>query len=179
MKGSVLNGFENFVVDQYGLDKWQAIIDGGASTTEGIYLIPELYADTEIVSLITSLSEKINKDGSSIQREFGQYLFPVLFSSISTLVQEITDLFDFLITVDKVIHVEVQKSDPQAYMPTLYFDSPNKQTLIVRYISSRKMCYMAEGLILGAAKHYNTPVQISQNCCLNQGDKYCIIKVSK
>ncbi|MCO4797936.1 MAG: heme NO-binding domain-containing protein [Colwelliaceae bacterium] len=179
MKGSVFNGFEKFVTDVFGLEKWQEIIDSGASSTNGIYLASELYDDDEIKKLLAALSGIANIESSCLQRDFGQFIFPVLYNSLIDMLSDIDDLFDFLIAVDNVIHVEVQKLDPQAYTPTLFYDQPDENTLLIRYISNRKMCYFAEGLIFGAAEKFCNEIKVSQDCCLNEGHEHCIIRVNR
>ena len=94
-----------------------------------------------------------------------------------SLVKDIDNLFDFMRAVDNVIHIEVQKSDPLAYTPTLLYDQPQNNLLVVRYMSHRKMCHFAEGLILGAATHFNQKASISQSKCMCKGDDHCLIRV--
>jgi predicted hydrocarbon binding protein len=43
------------------------------------------------------------------------------------------------------------------------------------YVSHRKLCAFAEGLIEGAAEHYNEPVSIAQPTCMLRGDPACAL----
>ena len=92
-------------------------------------------------------------------------------------VKDITHFFDFLRAVDTVIHIEVRKSDSLAYTLSLLYDQPHDNVLIIRYVSHRKVCHFAEGLILGAADHFHQEVKLSQSKCVCKGDEHCLIRV--
>jgi predicted hydrocarbon binding protein len=178
MKGSVFNGFENYVEQRYGLHIWQQLIENTELASDGIYLASDAYDDHELSSLISMLSTNVSKTASDIEREFGEFFFATLFSLASQYVKHIDNLFDFLRSVDDVIHVEVKKSDASAYTPAFFYDQPADNQLVMRYVSKRGMCYFAEGLIVGAAKQFKTAAQISQVKCVHCGDEYCLINIT-
>lgn len=178
MKGSVFNGFESYVEQQYGLHIWQQLIEGTQSESNGVYLASDTYNDQDMFSLIAILSDIVAVPTSDIQRSFGAFFFKTLFSLASQHIENIDTLFGFLRAVDDVIHVEVKKSDPSAYTPAFFYDQPAENELVMRYVSKRGMCYFAEGLIIGAAEHFNTPANISQPKCVHCGDKYCLINIT-
>lgn len=178
MKGSVFNGFENYVEQYYGLHIWQQIIENSQLENEGVFLASDAYNDQELFSIISVLSNIVSTPESGIQREFGEFFFTTLFSLARQHVEHVDNLFDFLRAVDDVIHVEVNKSDSSAYTPAFFYDQPTENELIMRYVSKRGMCYFAEGLIVGAAKQFKTKAQISQSKCVHCGDEYCLINIT-
>ncbi len=178
MKGSVFQGLNEFIETEFGLAIWQDILDNNDIPSEGEYLASDNYSDDELITIIVALSKLTGLTPEEIQRQFGAVFFNTLFSMIKERVEDIDNLFDFLRAVDTVIHVEVQKSDPLAYLPSLFYDQPKQQELIIRYLSVRKMCFFAEGLILGAAKYYKQDINISQNQCMHDGADCCLIKIT-
>jgi predicted hydrocarbon binding protein len=46
------------------------------------------------------------------------------------------------------------------------------------YGSPRKLCAFAEGLIEGAAAHFEEPVTISQSRCMIRGDERCDLVIT-
>lgn len=172
----MFNGLENFVTENFGLLQWQKLLDENPSASDGVYLASEFYDDNELIALVRSLCEQQNLELADAVRDFGYYLFDVLHASIPEPPPEMT-LFEFLRSVDKVIHVNVKRTDPQAYTPAIYYDQPDENTLLLRYVSRRKLCFFAEGLVLGAADKFDTKINVSQTCCQHRGDKDCIIKV--
>ena len=178
MKGAIFIGFSEFVEKKYGLAVWLQTVEACKLNSNGEYLSTDLYDDDEFNALIAKLSQTLNKPESEIKQEFGQQFFSTLMSIAKVHVEDIDNLFDFLIAVDKVIHIEVKKADPLAYTPALFYDAPSQDTLIIRYSSKRKMCHFAEGLILGAADHFKQEITLSQQVCMCKGDKHCLIKVT-
>lgn len=178
MKGSVFCGFEQYVDEKFGLHVWPLLIEHAKLENQGIYLASDTYDDQQLFALIENLSSVASITTEEIQRGFGQFFFGTLFSLIKQHVSHIDNLFDFLRAVDDVIHVEVKKSDASAYTPAFFYDQPSQQKLTMRYVSKRGMCYFAEGLILGAAEHFNTQASISQSKCVHCGDDYCLINIT-
>ncbi len=177
MKGAIFVGFSEFVESTYGLTFWLQIIESCSLGSNGEYISTELYDDDEFNVLVKALSQATNKSIEAIKREFGQYIFPSLMSIAKKHIAQINNLVDFLIAVDNLIHIEVQKADPLAYTPKLFCDVPSHDELIIRYVSKRNMCHFAEGLIMGAAGYFDQKVILSQPMCVCKGDKHCLIKV--
>jgi len=177
MKGSIYCGLADFIEQNYGLSYWLKAVNACQLASNAAYISTELYSDDEFEQLTIKLSSQLNIEKKDLVREFGRYFFPILLSLAHSHVKDITHLFDFLRAVDNVIHMEVQKADPLAYTPTLLYDQPEDKELIIRYISSRKMCHFAEGLILGAATHFLQNVVISQSKCMCKGDGHCLIHI--
>ncbi|GLX81336.1 heme NO-binding domain-containing protein [Thalassotalea eurytherma] len=179
MKGAIFTGLAEFVEQEHSLTLWLEVVDSCTLASKGEYLTTEIYDDEEFFMLAHALSEKLATPAPDLYRGFGVYFFPTLMGIATKYASHVEDVFDFIIIVDSVIHTEVQKADPLAYTPTLLYDRPDDNTLVVRYLSKRKMCHFAEGLILGAAKHFNQKVELSQSQCLLKGDDHCLIRIQK
>lgn len=177
MKGAIFTGLAEFVETQCGLKTWLQAVEQSELPSNGEYISTELYDDAELVSLLQTLSTLTGKSVEALSRDFGRYFFSTLMSIASKYVADINNLFEFLEAVDSVIHIEVQKADPLAYTPALFYDKPSENVLVVRYMSNRKMCHFAEGLIYGAAEHFNQVVKISQSKCMCEGDTHCLIRI--
>ena len=177
MKGAVFAGFSEYAEKTFGLSVWLKTLESCNLASNGEYVSTELYNDEEFVVILEALSKRTDTSIEELNRGFGHFFFPVLMSMAVQYVKDIDHLFDFMRAVHDVIHIEVQKSDALAYTPTLLYDQPKEDVLIIRYASKRKMCHFAEGLILGAADHYKQPVTLSQSKCLCKGDEYCLIRV--
>ena len=177
MKGAIFTGFAEFVEKEFGLSVWLQTLEACELASKGEFLSTELYDDKELVVIVDELAKRVDKTREELYRSFGRSFFHVLMSMVIKHVEHITGLFDFMRAVDNVIHIEVQKSDHLAYTPTLLYDQPKENILIVRYVSHRKMCHFAEGLILGASDYYQQPATLSQSKCLCKGDKHCLIRI--
>lgn len=179
MKGAIFIGLSEYVESEYGLTAWLKALDQTELPSNGEYISTDLYDDIELTSLLGTLEKLSGKSIEELSRGFGQYFFSTLYQVALKHIEHIDDLFEFLVAVDSIIHIEVQKADPLAYTPSLFYDTPDSNVLVMRYISQRKMCYFAEGLILGAAEHFNETIKITQPECMHKGDKHCLIRVEK
>lgn len=179
MKGAVFTGLAEFVEKYYSLTDWLEAIDACELPSNGEFLATEIYDDDEFFQIAGALSKQLNTPAPDLYRAFGKYFFETLLSLTIKNVEHIDELFEFIRAVDAVIHTEVQKADPLAYTPTLLYDQPSDDALVVRYMSKRKMCHFAEGLILGAAEHFNQKVALCQNQCMLEGDEHCLIRIQK
>ena len=82
-------------------------------------------------------------------------------------------LKQFLLTVDRVVHVEVRKLHPDASLPSFEYLDERDDELTMIYSSPRKMCMLAEGLISGAAKHFGADYTLVHDKCMHNGEDSC------
>jgi len=130
---------------------------GGAYTAVGYY------PHSEIVRIISVLTEHTGLSSADLQRVFGEHLlgrfavmYPELFAGKLTL-------YDFLASIDSHIHVEVTKLYPGAQLPRFEVLERSPDALRLAYRSPRGMVALAEGLIRGASLHYQEPHSISHS----------------
>ena len=178
MKGMVYISLNELVERQYGIQMWENILTAVQPPSEGIYTSTENYSDTELVALINEISRQTGMAVPELIRYFGEILFGELnqkypiFSSLSP------SLFDYLASIEGVIHQEVRKLYESVSLPSINTHMNDDKTLTLNYHSPRKLCYLAEGLIYGAAKQYNVHVTIDHQRCMHRDDDSCSLVVS-
>ncbi len=178
MKGMVFTLFNELVEQQFGMDTWEHLLDKVKPKSEGIYTAGESYDDAELMALVTELSAKTKIPASDLVRAFGKFMFPNLASKYPIFLQGQPTLKDFLKTVHDVIHVEVRKLFPEASLPVIEYEDPSPKALVILYRSPRKMCHLSEGLIEGAAEHFNTSVTINHPLCMHNGASHCRLELA-
>lgn len=178
MQGSIYTSFSEMVIEQMGMTVWNELIEKVKPRSEGIYTNGMQYDDSEIMSFVSALSEITKVEAPTLVRTFGEYLFIHLYNSSPTNLSHIDNLKDFLSSIDNVIHKEVKRVYPQAYLPTFeYSETPNGD-LVMYYQSKRKLCHLSEGLITSAAKHFNQPIKIAHPVCMHDGAEKCKLIIS-
>ncbi|WP_448556032.1 heme NO-binding domain-containing protein [Thalassotalea montiporae] len=178
MKGAIFCGYSEYIEQAHGLLTWLDIVDRSELAQSSSFIATDIYEDKIFVELLTISAELLNVSLSDILTEFGEFLFPTLLGSAKHHIGECTNVFEFLDHVENVIHIEVKKADPLAYTPSLILDTVSNSELLIKYTSHRQVCFLAEGLIYGAAKHFNQKVTIEHLSCTHQGDKHCLMKVT-
>lgn len=178
MQGSIFTVFSQMVIEKLGMEAWNELLDIVKPSSEGVYTKGMQYDDSEMTALVGALSTKTNTDIPSLVRTFGGYLFIHLYNNSPANLSHVDNLKDFLSIIDSVIHKEVKRVYPQAYLPSFdYSEAPNGE-LVMFYQSKRKLCHLSEGLILSAASHFNEEVEITQPECMHHGAEKCKLIIS-
>lgn len=178
MQGSIYTSFSEMVIEKMGMAVWNELLAKVNPSSEGIYTNGMQYEDSEIMALVAALSEITQIDTPTLVRTFGEYLFIHLYNNSPTDLSHIDNLKEFLIYIDSVIHKEVLRLYPQAYLPSFECSDTSDGDFVMYYQSKRKLCYLSEGLILSASKHFNTPITISHPECMHDGAEKCKLIIS-
>ena len=177
MKGIVFIFLNRLVEEKYGLALWDTILETVQPKSNGIYTSGKTYPDNEIVDLVSKLSELSRHSIHDLLHVFGHYMFAQL-SVLYPDFLKTKDLKSLLLSVDSVIHKEVNKLYPDANVPKFTYEEPNSNTLIMVYSSARKLCPLAIGLIEGAADHYCESISHYQESCMLDGASECRIRIT-
>lgn len=171
MKGVIFNVLEEMVIDQCGMEAWNEILN--QLSLDGVYTAGESYPDNELFNLVQCISEKTGMPAETLVEAFGEFLFDRLKERYPIFVESEKNLKAFLLSVEDVIHLEVKKLFNNPNLPTFTYTELSDKELLMRYSSPRKLCLLAEGLIRGAAKHYNSAISISHPVCMHKGSPHC------
>jgi hypothetical protein len=182
VKGIIFNLLETVVTEEHGDDAWDDLLD--AAGVEGSYAALGNYPDAELLRLLALMPEAFGGDRDEQLRWFGRGAMPILAERYAVFFEQPADTRSFLLTLNNIIHAEVRKLYPDADVPTFDFDPiagvepPPGDSLVMGYQSTRRLCALAEGFILGAADHYGEAVAIEQPRCMNRGDERCALVCS-
>lgn len=173
MQGTIFTTFSEMIIDKMGMEQWNELLEKTEPESKGMYTSGEQYADSELVNMVVALSEKTGIEVEKLIQAFGQYLFSTLWDNCPTDISNIKSLREFLLSIHSVIHVEVQRLHPNAYLPKFEYEDGEGTDLIMYYSSKRKLCHASVGLIYGAAKQYNEEISISHPECMHSGKDRC------
>ena len=156
MKGIVFTEFLEMVEKEFGYEMVDIIIDESDLPSSGIYTSVGTYHHAEIVQLLSNLSDKSKIDAQVLLKAFGKYLFDGFLKAYPQFFDAVDNPFDFLISIDNHIHVEVLKLYPDATLPRFDTKRLEDGSLEMTYKSERKMASLAEGLIEKSIAYYET-----------------------
>lgn len=175
MKGMVFNLLNELVENEFGFETWDAVLEKANPKSEGIYTSGAVYEDSEMVDLVTALSEELNTSVPDLLRAFGSFMIGKFAGMHPEFFQ--TSAKEFLKSVHDIIHVEVRKLHDGVILPDFDYEDPGLQGLVMLYSSPRKMCHLAEGLIQGTSKHFETPIIIAHTACMHDGQDHCRLEL--
>ena len=161
MKGIVFTEFLELVEEKFGIEMVDSIIEASKLESEGIYTSIGTYNFSEILSLLTNLSERTNISIDDLLLVYGEHFFGVIERNYIGLVDTYNDPIDMLSSIENHIHVEVRKIYPEAELPTFIVEEKSEDLLIMVYKSSRAMYYFGLGLMNRTFKHFNTTAEIT------------------
>lgn len=179
MKGAVFIALNDMIEEHYGIDTWEELLAEVQPECEGIYVSTEDYPDTEITHFVRAISSKTGLPSTEVTRIFGESLFHELNTKYPMFAENCNSLFDFLNSIENVIHTEVRKLFEQTSLPSIDCKTTHDQLLKMDYKSPRKLCYLAEGLIQGASIHFQEPVKIEHAMCMHDGNDHCEFHIKK
>lgn len=171
MKGVIFNILENMVIEKCGMETWNDILN--SLKVSGIYTAGKSYPDEELFAFVGEVSARLEMPAEQVVGAFGEFLFSQLASRYPVFLEQEATLKGFLKSVDSVIHVEVKKLYDSPNLPSFTYTEPDESTLVMEYRSPRQLCLLAEGLIRGAAAHYQDDVSIEHPRCTHKGDDHC------
>ena len=175
VKGIVFNLLREVVVRNYSEDVWDDLIDdagvGGAYTSLGSY------PDAEMEALVGAASKRLGLPRNAVLRWFGQQAMPLLFEHYPAFFEGHDTARSVILSVNDIIHVEVRKLYVGAECPHFQFREDDDGSLAMGYVSTRKLCALAQGFVEGAATHYGEPVDFEHTTCVDHGDAHCRFRV--
>lgn len=178
MQGAIFTALEDMVIEKMGLEVWDELIQTTKPASGASYTSGEQYDDGELVNFVVALSEKSGIEVPDLLDAFGQYLFAILYENSPVDLKHITSLKDYLLMIDGVIHKEVQRLHPNAYLPKFDYDASDDSKLIMYYSSKTKLCHASVGLIKGAADQFKEEITIDHPECMHEGAERCKLVIN-
>ena len=176
MKGVVFNLLNELVEEKFGFVAWEKMLE--AADCDGVFVEAETYPDELVVKLVVAANELTGVPVADLLRTFGEYMAPAFARNYPVFFKNQTSLKAFLLTVDRVIHVEVRKLYSEAHLPEFEYTDEADNQLTMHYTSPRKMCHLAEGLIAGCAKHFDQDYQLNHSVCMHDGASRCALELT-
>ncbi|MBW1297950.1 heme NO-binding domain-containing protein [Aquimarina litoralis] len=160
MKGIVFTEFLELVESKFGLQMVDQIIEQSNLPSKGIYTAIGTYKFSEMLSLLTNLSNNTNINTDDLLLVYGEHFFDVLANSYGSLLEQYNNPLELLGSIENHIHVEVRKIYPEAELPTFEVLHKTETELIMIYKSSRAMYSFGLGLMKKTFQHFNKKANI-------------------
>ncbi len=171
MKGIIFILLEKVVTEAHGEDTWDALL--AKSGASGAYSSLASYSDEELARIVTAASALTGNSEADILRWFGRKAMPLLRERYAAFFEKHHATVPFILTLNDIIHPEVRKVYPGAEAPDFSFIQGGPGELEMVYRSRKRMCALAEGLVLGAADVFKENATIDHRRCMHRGDDSC------
>jgi hypothetical protein len=161
MKGIVFTEFLELVESSFGLETVEEIIEKSDLPSQGAYTSIGTYEFSEMLALVTNLSEKTSMSVDELLHVYGLHFFSVIERDYPQILQTYNNAMDLLSSVESHIHVEVRKIYPDAELPRFLILDQTDSSLTLVYYSSRSMYAFGLGLMEKAFEHYGKKATIT------------------
>ncbi|BAO75956.1 heme NO-binding domain-containing protein [Winogradskyella sp. PG-2] len=160
MKGMIFTEFLELVEEKFGLVMVDKIINQSNLDSEGIYTAVGTYEFSDMLQLLTHLSNNTDISIDDLLLVYSEHLFKALLKTHPNLVDHYKDPMDLLASIENHIHVEVQKIYPEAQLPTFEIEDRTETKMIMIYKSDKALYMLGKGLMLETFKSFKVPVNI-------------------
>jgi hypothetical protein len=173
MHGFILFALERYVLSSHDPKIW-ARIEQYAGIGERP-LRDVVYSDEEAMALLEAAAHLKGKSIKTFLEGFGEFLaFPLLarFGAV---------LYPGWRTIDVLRHAEdcIQKAYRRLGLSSgafhLYCHEAFASTVVVEYVSPRRLCALAIGLARGIARHFREEIDVTELRCMHSGHESCLL----
>jgi hypothetical protein len=175
VKGLLFDVVREVVADLLGEDAWDRAIESAGY--EGSYTSLGNYPDAEMATLVVLLAESAGLSVDDTLRTVGIHGWRHLEQRQPELVAGVDDLGTLLHSLNHVVHTEVRKLYPDSLVPQFDIADEGPGRWLVTYESERRMCRLAEGLLIGFSDSRGISTAITHVSCINYGDAACVLDV--
>ena len=171
MKGIVFTEFLELVENKFGLEMVDTIILNSNLKSNGVYTSVGTYSFSEMLQLLTHLSEKTGISIDDLLLIYAEHFFEVLKNNYPELLNAYTDPMEMISSIENHIHVEVKKIYPDAELPSFEIKEKTANSLIMIYRSSRAMHHFGLGLMKKTFEYFNVSSEIKLKKLNPQGTR--------
>ena len=174
MIGTIFQYLDAFGSEALGEDAWESLLHRtDLSQPDAAYSRLGIYPDSDLMALVGAAVEESGLETSEVVEAFGLFLAKRFSEDYARFFEAADGLFAFLESVDRHIHVQVRKLHPEAVTPSVQLTRKDADEAVLVYRSSRKLCALARGMMVGAAEYYETELTIQELQCMHDGADAC------
>jgi predicted hydrocarbon binding protein len=177
MKGIINKGVRESICANYGDACWEKVKQV-AGCSELFFAAGCDYPDQTTLDLIDAASEVTGVDSDTLMVEFGKHWIPHTGLKAYPHYYQLAgrNARKFLLNMDRV-HQHVTQSVFNARPPRFRFEDGANGSLLIHYYSSRGLCAVLRGLIIGVGLLFEKPLELDEITCARRGDDHCTIEV--
>ena len=141
-----------------------------ALSTGGAYTAVGNYPSAEFTDLVETLARMEGTPADEVMRDFGVAAFSQFGSLHPAWIEAMPDLYSLLRQIESMIHTEVRKLYADSRPPLINAWREEDGSITVTYSSQRGLVSLCQGLIQGAARHYDDDCDVSVVSVRHDGD---------
>lgn len=173
MKGMIFNLLEDFVLKEYGDEKYEVLMDNTPLITKEPFVGPGNYPDEDFFWLVNEAIKISGLESAAFLKRFGEFSFLVLADKFPEFVKKYDNAQDFIKSIDIAHQTEIKTIYEYIEVPRFSVEEISSAHFILTYKSRRKLCLFLEGLLDGIAFYYGQSIKHEQIKCMKSGADSC------
>jgi predicted hydrocarbon binding protein len=177
MNGIVFVEIEKFAHSRLSEQAWREVVRLAGVPSRIYYRVAD-YPDEEAFALLSTLSDAMKEPLGVTLENLGEFIVPDLIKMSRYWIKPDWKTVDLIANTEKTIHEMLRSEGSQTNPPRLQCRRSSPEEVVVTYNSSRKLCALAKGIIMGVGKHYGERVTIAEPTCMLKGAPACQLVVN-
>lgn len=178
MHGIIFKTLKDFVVTNHDHETWDEV-RRAADLGGRVYLPIDTYDDGELAALVEATADRTDASVPDLLESYGRFAAAQLLDTYGNVVADDWDALDLVANVETGIHTVLRSHNPDLDPPELVCRRDGDAQVTVLYRSQRRLCFVARGIVLGVADHYDEPVTVTERTCMHDGDDRCELVVRR
>lgn len=162
MRGVIFTELLDLIDKAFSPEISEQVLDGCRLESEGAYTSVGNYNHTEVLQIVTQLSNVTGAPPHDLIMAYGEFLFRRFAELYPTFFEGISDPLVFLKSVESHIHVEVLKLYSDSKLPTVKATDIGPGQIRIDYASHRPFADVAEALIVGCLKYFGAQYELTR-----------------
>lgn len=176
MHGMIFSELRQFVEKRMGAAVWSRVV-AEANLPDRLYLLAQQFPDSEFQALVAAAAKMMNIPASAFLEDLGEFVAPDLLQMHAHSVRPEWRTLDLIEHTEQAIHQVVREGSSGAHPPEIATTRTGKHELVVAYVSQRKLCAFAKGIVRGIAAHYGERTHITETTCMLEGAEQCTLEI--
>lgn len=176
MHGIIFSELKKYVETKFSAQTWQTLLSE-AGLGSKLYMAIQSYPDADAVALVTTASRMTGQPAPAILQDFGDFIAADLVNMYRSLVRPEWKTLELLENVEKTIHTVVRTRHQGAVPAQIRCERLGPNLATVTYMSPRKMCPVAKGIVLGLGRYFNQKLSVNETSCMHRGALACTMTV--
>lgn len=162
MKGVILDCLCELIIENFGKDNWDKIMTASGFDPKMRIPLADNVKDEVILKVVGKTCEVLGITLPRAADAFGDYWVNVYAPKIySAFYLRPNNAAEFLLNMDRV-HVMMTNTIPDAKPPRFKYEWEDEQTLVMTYLSERKLMDFFAGLARGVIKYFKETAVVTK-----------------
>jgi hypothetical protein len=178
MHGIIQRELQKFVEHRFGAAAWPVLVAEVAAAGHRQVRADE-FPDAMMRALVAAAARDAGTPERRMLEEFGEFIAPHLLRMYPYMIKPAWRTLEVLLHTEQTIHHVVRMHHPGAQPASLRCVRQGPAQVVITYVSERRLCDLARGIVLGIARHFDERVAIDEPTCMHRGASACTLKVRR